>query len=310
MKTLILEKMPDLFWEKIVKKKWDSYFITNKNFNKDNIEILIIRTQTVVDDKFMENYKNLKLIIRAGSGFDNIDILAAKKRNVVVCTTPEANALSAYEHTISFIFALIKNHQKSKKNILANKWKSGLSFNWEISDLKVLVVGVGRVGTKVAKTLKYLGAEVCGVDPYLSQIQWKDKYIKQVSYIDGLKWCNLLTYHCPLTRETRNYFSVHALKNITDPIWLVNTARGPIIEEKAIENGLNLGKILGFAADVFENEPWIIKNFGKNDNIFLTPHNGSYTIKAKNRLASETLKVWSGFVFERKIFSEINYDFY
>jgi len=310
MHTLVLEKMPDLFWEKILKNNRENFFGVNSDFPDESVEIIIIRTNTIIDENFFKKYRNLKMIIRAGSGFDNIDILAAKKRNVAISTTPEANALSAYEHTISFVLALIKNHQKCKENILSNKWKTGLPFNWEISDLKVLVVGVGRVGTKVAKSMQYLGAEVIGVDPYLSQTDWKHKGVKSISYLEGLKWCNTLTFHCPLTYKTHNYFSTEMLEKIENPIWLINSARGQIIEEKAIDIGLKSGKILGFAADVFQNEPWSIKNYGGKNNVFLTPHNGSYTKKAKNRLALETLQVWTEFVFENKIQNEINYDFY
>jgi len=310
MKTLVLEKMPELFWKQVSINKWDSFFIRDSGFSKENVGIIIIRTKIIIDENFLRKYKNLKMIIRAGSGYDNIDILAAQKRNVIICTTPEANALSAYEHTLSFILALIKNLQKSKQNILSNKWKTGLSFNWEISDLKILMVGVGRVGTKVAKTLKFLGAEVCGVDPYLSQTEWKDKGVKHVSYLEGLKWCNLITYHCPLTHETHNYFSLYTLENISNPIWLINTARGPVIEEAAIEIGLKSGKILGVALDVFQEEPWNARKFAKFDNIFLTPHIGSHTQNAKDRLSNEALKVWSDFVFNNKKSTEINYDFY
>ncbi|HGY11073.1 MAG TPA: hypothetical protein ENK36_01745, partial [Desulfobacterales bacterium] len=163
MNTYVVENMPEIFWQEIKKNGWEIYFSTHKN---KEAEIAIIRTQTFADRSFFDQFPNLKMLIRAGTGFDNIDLSEAKMRNIVVCNTPEANAISAFEHTISFIFSLIKQLKISEKNLFSGNWKSGLLNNWELSDLKTLIVGVGRVGTKVAKALQYFGAEVKGVDPY------------------------------------------------------------------------------------------------------------------------------------------------
>ncbi len=295
MKTLVMEPMPDLFWEEIRKRGWSSYFkeITTSH---DEIEIIIIRTKTDFNkDKFTE-FPNLKMIIRAGSGIDNIDTIEAKKRKVIVCNTPEANAFSAYEQTLSFIFTLIKQHQFCKDQVINCNWKKDFMPNWEISDLKVLVVGVGRVGSRVADTMKYLGAQVKGVDPYLSISEWKKKNIDSLIYKEGIKWCNLLTYHCPLTDETKYYFDDEVLDSLVNPIWLVNTSRGKVVNESIIEKGLLNGNIIGFASDVFAEEPWKVKKFANNLNVALSPHIGAHTKKAKIRLSLETLDVWLDYV--------------
>lgn len=309
MKTLVLEPMPDLFWEKIREKNLSSYFTKSVGSN-DEIEIIIIRTKTDFNkDKFTE-FPNLKMIIRAGTGFDNVDIHEAQNRNVIVCNTPNANALSAYEQTISFIFALIKQHQISKTRVLNNIWKKDFNPNWEISDLKALVVGVGRVGTQVAQALKYLGAQVKGVDPYLSTSEWERKKIEPTIYKEGIKWCNLLTYHCPLSDETENYFNEKVLDSLNNPIWLLNTSRGKVINESTITQGLSTGKVLGFATDVFSEEPWIVKKFAKNLNVILSPHVGAYTKKAKMRLSLETLEVWSDYANMHQANNKVDLRFY
>jgi len=309
MKTFVMEPMPDLFWEEIKKKGWNSFFTESVDLN-DEIEIIIIRTKTNFNkDKFIE-FPNLKMIIRAGSGFDNIDIIEAKNRNVIVCNTPEANAFSVYEQTLSFIFALIKQHQICKDRVLKGNWKKDFMPNWEISDLKVLIVGVGRVGTRVANTLKYLGAQVKGVDPYLSKSDWKQKNIESLIYEEGIEWCNLLTFHCPLTDETENYFDEKVLDTIKNPIWLVNTSRGKVVNESVVEKGILNGDIIGFASDVFSEEPWKVKKFANNLNIILSPHVGAYTKKAKIRMSLETLEVWSGYVNQHQIYNKVNSQFY
>ena len=309
MKTLVMEPMPDLFWEEILKKGWNSYFTENIDSN-DEIEIIIIRTKTDFNkDKFFE-FPHLKMIIRAGSGFDNIDIMEAKKRNVIVCNTPEANAFSAYEQTLSFIFTLIKQHQICKDQVLKSNWEKNFMPNWEMSDLNVLVVGVGRVGTRVAYALKNLGAQVKGVDPYLSISEWKQKDIESVIYKEGIEWCNLLTYHCPLTDETENYFDGKVLDTLRNPIWLVNTSRGKVVNESVVEKGLSNGNIIGFASDVFSEEPWKVKKIANNLNVVLSPHVGAYTKKAKIRMSLEALNVWSGYVNQHQINNEVDSRFY
>lgn len=310
MKTLVMERMPELFWQKIKEMSWESYFLEDTKSDLDKTEIIIIRTKTNFNKGYFRRFPDLKMIIRAGSGFDNIDIPEAEKRNIVVCNTPEANAFSAYEHTLSFIFALIKQHQKCKEMVLKEDWRKDFPANWEISDLKVLIVGVGRVGSRVAGALKFLGAEVKGIDPYLSVSEWKERGVEKISYKEGIEWCNLVTFHCPLTKETQHYFSDPILKELHNPVWLINTARGRIIDESVIESGLLSGKILGFASDVFSQEPWKAQNFAKKDNVLLSPHTGSFTKNAKARMSLETLSVWSEFVFNKLIISRIDSRFF
>jgi len=304
MKTLVFEKMPSLFWKVIEEKGWNKYFV-GENANPKDVEIAIIRTKTIFDKKLFDNFPNLKLIIRAGSGFDNIDISEAKKRNIEVCNTPLANVTAAAEHTITLILSLIKNLTIANKSVLSGTWKQNLPPNLEISDLKILIVGVGKIGTKVGKIMKFLGAEIRGVDPYLTDSEWLQKEIDKTSYQKGLRWCNLVTFHCPLTPETTNYFSVSELQNLRNPIYLVNVARGKIVEEKAIKLGISTHKLLGVALDVFSQEPWKPFTFSDFENIILSPHIGANTVKAKEKISLETIKIWSEFVFNKKIISSV-----
>ena len=282
-----MEPMPDLFWQKLEENNWQRYFVDDKN----DAELVIIRTKSQFNQKLFKQFPNLKVIIRAGTGTDNIDINEANIRNVKVYNTPNANAHAAFEHTLSFIFALIKQHENGKNAVMNKSWKAQLLHNWEISDLRVLVVGVGRVGTKVAQALQHLGASVKGVDPYLSKTEWQNKGLDEITYSEGLEWCNLITFHCPLTEETHDYFSLHTLKLLQNSIWLVNTSRGGVVNESAVNMGLNLKQLLGVALDVFEEEPWCPHDFAKFQNVILSPHSGSFTQKAKTRLVLETIEI-------------------
>ncbi len=302
MKTYVAEPMPDLFWQEIKKNFWESHFST---IDKKDAEIVIIRTQTKADVLFFDHFPILKMIIRAGTGFDNIDLNAAEKKKIVVCNTPEANAISAYEHTMSFIFALLKQHKINEKNLLSGNWKTGLQNNWELSDLKALIIGVGRVGTRVAKALQYFGAEVKGVDPYLSELEWQEKQIDSVTFKEGVSWCNLISFHCPLTVHTFHYFGSSILEDIQQPVWLINTARGEIVDNKVVEEGLESNQILGFAADVFDREPPELLRFYREKKVYLSPHTGSFTLNAKYRMSFEVLKVWETFNFSHEILNNV-----
>ncbi len=303
MKTLVVEPMPDLFWQKVDENGWRKYFVTETS---DDIEIVIVRTKTQADKSFIMKFPKLKAIIRAGTGFDNINVHEAVKRNIVVCNTPQANALSAAEHTIAFVFALLKQHRIAQENLLQGSWKNGLQNNWEISDLKALVVGIGRVGSRVAKILQDLGAEVRGIDPFLKESDWQEKNIESTSYRDGIEWCNMLSFHCPLYKDTEHYFNMDILSKFNNQFWLINTARGKIVQEQAVVQGLKNKQILGFAADVFANEPWSGNIFTSYNNVYLSPHIGAHTSKAKNRLLKETLQVWKELVFHGKITNSVD----
>ncbi len=301
MHTLVLEEMPKQFWEELERKGLSHWFTAENLLFSENIEIIIIRTKTIFNESYFKRFPNLKLVIRAGTGVDNIDLDAAKKYGVPVCCTPEANAISAFEQTMSFIFSLTKQQNQMKDAVLTKQWKAQVLPNMEISDLKALVVGVGRVGTKVANLLQQLGATVLGVDPYLTQEQWEERKVKPISYVSGLKWCNLLTFHCPLTDETKYYFSTATLKLLSQPIYLINTARGAIVEEKAIEQGLKSNMLKGAALDVFEDEPWEPAAFAEYPQVLLSPHAGAYTEAAKKRLAIETVETWENYLNNRVI---------
>ncbi|MEA1972038.1 MAG: NAD(P)-dependent oxidoreductase [Candidatus Cloacimonadota bacterium] len=309
MKTLVIEKMPTLFWKLAKKYEIESCFEYQNYDNKEDIKIIILRTHVFADKKLIDLFPNLVLIIRAGSGFDNIDVNYAISKNIKVCNTPNANVQSAFEHTLGLIFSLIKQYKINENNMKLGFWKKNLQYNLEIADLKLLVVGVGRIGTKVAQTMQNLGAEVRGVDPFLHKSEFDDKNIKSTDYEDGIKWCNMISYHCPLTSKTFNYFDDKALKLIKKPIFILNVARGKILDFEIINDALNNGKIAGIAIDVFPEEPTIIDENLNRVNSIYSPHVGAFTQNAKDRMAKETIDVWENFVLKNRVISEVDLRF-
>ncbi|MFA7056557.1 MAG: NAD(P)-dependent oxidoreductase [Candidatus Cloacimonadales bacterium] len=303
--TLVLDEMPDLFWELVKENNNEKYFTTEKLLFSEEIEIIILRTKSIITESHYKRFPNLKCIIRAGSGYDNIDVVKAVEYGITIQNTPEANVQSAFEHTLALIFSLIKNLKPHNNSVLLNTWREGIADNLEVSDLKVLVVGIGRVGSKVAEYLKLLGAEVRFVDPYEDETFWEGQDINSTSYQEGLQWCNLVTYHCPLYAKTHHYFSKSELSLLTQPIYLINAARGEIVDVDAVVKGIQDNKIIGAGIDVMENEPWQCEGWEASDRIILTPHTGAFTAKAKQRLSEECYSTWNEFCFNSKVVSQI-----
>lgn len=309
MKTLVLEEMPDLFWQEIKKRNLDDFFF-HKLADPQIPEILIIRTRSRITSDILAGYSNLKLVIRAGSGYDNVDIRAAREQGIRVCSTPLANGPAAFEHTVSLIFSLIKQLKSADQAVRNGFWKTGLPTSQEIRDLRILIIGVGLIGTWVGRFFTTWGAQVRGVDPYLHETDWKRKGIQNIDIESGLAWCNTLTFHCPLTHETSGFFSREILSLIPHPIWLINTARGGLLSDIALEEGLRSGIIRGLALDVYEDEPPVPKAWFDSTRVILTPHSASHTEAAKHRLVKETMEVWEKFCITGEVLHEVDYRFY
>lgn len=295
--TLVLDEMPALFWQIVEEKGLLEYFTKENLVFSEDIEIIILRTKSLLSESHYKRFPNVKCIIRAGSGYDNIDVVKAAEYDIAVQNTPEANVQSAFEHTISLLFALIKNHKQHNHSVLENKWREGITSNLEVSDLRVLIVGLGRVGSKVAKFLTSMGAEVKFVDPFIDTEAGKSLNIQPIDYEEGLSWANIVTYHCPLYAQTKHYFDEGSL-DFVDQLYLLNVARGGVVDIDAVSKGIKQGKILGAGIDVMEAEPWNCEGWEDNPKLIMTPHTGAYTEKAKERLAHDCFEVWNLYNFQ------------
>ncbi|MBI9031835.1 hypothetical protein JEZ13_07545 [bacterium] len=296
--TLVLDAMPDIFWQKVDESGKRDYFSNDNLLFSEEIEIIVLRTKSVITESHYKRFPNLKCIIRAGSGYDNIDVEKAKDYGIEVQNTPNANVNSAFEHTIGLLFALIKNHKAHNQSVLSDKWRDGIDSNLEVSDLRVLIVGFGRVGSSLGKFLRSLGAQVRFVDPEVEASEQRFEGISPISYEEGLGWANVISYHCPLYSQTGGYFDEDCL-NFINQAYILNVARGGIVDIDALVKGIEQGKILGAGIDVMEAEPWRCEGWEDNPKIIMTPHTGAYTEQAKERLSIETYQTWQDFVFHK-----------
>jgi len=246
---------------------------------------LIVRSATKVTAEVIALAKNLKVIGRAGTGVDNIDLPAASKRGIVVMNTPGGNTLSAAEHTLSLILALARHIPQATASIKAGRWEKDCFMGTELSDRTLGIIGLGNIGAVVASHAEALGMKVIGYDPYLSPEAAAKKKVELVSLDELWARSDFITLHTPLTASTRNLLNASSFAKMKDSVRIVNCARGGIIDETALYEAIVSGKVGGAALDVFEKEPP-----GKNpllelDQVICTPHLGASTTQAQAKVS-------------------------
>ena len=251
-----------------------------------DVQALIVRSGTEVTDAVLAAAPELVIVGRAGIGVDNIDIEAATDRGVIVANAPDGNVRAAAEHTVGMTFATARSIPQAHARLSAGEWAKGEFLGTELNDKTLGVVGLGRVGQEVAKRLGALGMTVVAFDPYISEDR-----AEQVGaeLVDGLADCldraDVATVHTPLTDETANMIGREQLARL-DGGYLINCARGGIVDEPALADAVADGPLAGAAVDVFADEPVDPDNplLGVED-VVVTPHLGASTAAAQETVA-------------------------
>lgn len=238
--------------------------------------------------------KKLKLISRVGVGLDNVDLIAARDRDIKVCYTPEAPAPAVSELTIALILSLLRSVHLSNIGMHKNEWYRYIGHR--ISEVSIGVVGLGRIGSRVIKLLEALGARkiyVNDIDPHvISGSKWPSSDIDEL-----LANCDLITLHLPLTNKSKNLIAMEQLVKMKKNGLLVNTSRGGIINENDLAQALISKKIRGAAIDVFENEPYM-GPLSSLEMCLLTSHMGSMSKDCRSQMeveaTQEVIKFFQG----------------
>jgi D-3-phosphoglycerate dehydrogenase / 2-oxoglutarate reductase len=249
-------------------------------------EGLVIRSGTKVTAQVIESAKRLKVIGRAGSGLDNVDIPAATKRGIVVMNTPGGNTLTTAEHTLSLMLALSRMIPQATASMKAGKWEKSKFMGIELYNKTLGIVGFGQIGTYLARLAQGLNMNVLAYDPFLSTETAMKSGVEVVDLQDLYRRSDFITVHTPLTPETKHLINADAIKQMKDGVRIINAARGGIIKESDLVDALKSGKVAGAALDVFEEEP-----VGPNHllvglpNVIATPHIGAATNEAQENVA-------------------------
>lgn len=246
---------------------------------------LVIRSATKVTRELIEAADNLKVIGRAGSGLDNVDIAAASKRGIVVMNTPGGNTITTAEHAVSMMLSLARHIPQATRSIKDGKWEKGKFMGTEIHDHTIGIIGTGNVGSVVAGLAKGLGMQVIAYDPYISSEKAKKIGIELVSLDEIYRRSDFITVHSPLTSETRNLINAVTIAKMKDGVYIINCARGGIVNEKELAEAIKNGKVAGAALDVFEKEPPQERACIDLDQVICTPHLGASTTEAQENVA-------------------------
>lgn len=249
-------------------------------------DALIVRSQSQITEDVIESSDKLKIIGRAGVGVDNISIPAATRKGIVVVNSPDGNTMAAAEHTLALMMSLARNIPQADQSLrLSREWKRSKFTGVEIYGKTLGVVGLGKIGFEVAKRALAFGMSVMAYDPFASAEKAAKMGIKIASLEMVLREGDFITIHVPKTKDTFNLISSEEFAMMKEGVRIINCARGGIINESALCNALNEGKIAGAALDVFVNEPPLDNPLLDCSNIIVTPHLGASTREAQINVA-------------------------
>ncbi len=249
-----------------------------------NYDVLVVRSKTQADAELLQSAPKLKAVIRAGAGLDNVDAGYCSKHSIKVLNTPEAPAISVAELAIALMLSLLRKIPQADSSVKEKKWlKSELSGK-ELFGKTLGIIGLGRIGQQVAIRAKAFGMKVLVYDAGKKAGQVKE-FGEYVSLDDLLKNSDIISLHIPLTPETENSISEKEFQLMKNGSYLINTARGPIINEDALIKALESGKLAGAGLDVYWDEtPFKSKIMQFRDKVVLTPHLGAQTAEAQARV--------------------------
>jgi D-3-phosphoglycerate dehydrogenase len=251
-----------------------------------NSDALIVRSQTKVTAGILAQGHRLQIVGRAGIGVDNIDVEAATNRGILVVNAPLGNVRSTAEHTIALIFALARRIPAADSAVRAGTWKAGYE-GVQISGKRLGLLGAGKVGGQVAALGAALGMDVVVYDPYLSDEAWRASGLRRVDLDVLLTTSDFVTIHVPLVAETRHLLGADQLAQMKRGSYVVNCARGGLVDADALAEALTSGHLAGAAIDVFETEPPAGSPLLKAPNTILTPHVAASTREAQAQVSTD-----------------------
>ncbi len=246
---------------------------------------LVIRSATKVTSDIISAAKNLKVIGRAGSGLDNVDKTAATKKGIVVMNTPGGNTITTAEHTIAHLLSLARLIPQATMSLKAGKWEKKKFMGVELYNKTLGILGIGNIGSQVAKRMQAFAMNVIAFDPFLSEDKAKIMGVEKVDLKELFKRSDFITIHTPLTPETKYLINKKTIKIMKPGVRIINCARGGIINEKDLYDAIVEGKVAGAALDVFEKEPPENNPLLTLDNVIATPHLGASTKEAQENVA-------------------------
>jgi len=250
-------------------------------------DALIVRGRTKVTPAVFDAGVKLKVVGRAGIGVDNIDLAAAKRHKVTVVNSPLATTTTVAELTLGLMLSAVREIARADASLKAGKWLKKEFEGTELSGKILGVIGFGRIGAAVAKRATAFDMKILGYDPMVSGDEIAKRGGNPVSFDELLKQSDLITMHLPLTADTKNMLNTTAFARMKQGVYIICAARGGVIDEIALLEALNSGKVAGAALDVFSVEPPGLTDLVSHPKLVCTPHVGAQTVEAQSRAAND-----------------------
>jgi D-3-phosphoglycerate dehydrogenase / 2-oxoglutarate reductase len=270
-------------------------------------DALMIRSGTRVTAAVIEAGHKLKIIGRAGVGVDNVDVPAATRKGIVVVNSPEGNTIAAAEHTLAMMMSMSRFIPAANESMKAGKWDRKNFTGVEVYKKTLGIVGLGKIGAHVANVAKAMGMNLIAYDPFISKERAEQIGCKLVEMDKLLREADYITLHIPKTPETANLINAESIAKMKPTVRIINCARGGIIDEAALAEAVNEGRIAGAAIDVFDSEPLgesSLRSVGKN--LVLTPHLGASTEEAQVNVAIDVAEQIRDVLLDKPARSAVN----
>jgi D-3-phosphoglycerate dehydrogenase len=270
-------------------------------------DALVVRSATKVTAEILAEPGRLRVIGRAGTGVDNIDVEAATRAGVVVINTPGGNSVAAAELTLSLLLASARNIPQANNALRDGRWERKQHLGIEVTGKVLGIVGLGRIGREVARRARSLQMELLGHDPFILPAALEDLGVECVPLEDLLSRSDFVTLHVPLTADTRMLIDAAALARMKLGAHLVNCARGGLVDEAALLEALDKDRIAGAALDVFQEEPPRNRRLLQHPRVVATPHLGASTREAQERVGTEVADKIREFLESGTILDAVNF---
>jgi len=312
-KVLLLDGIDPAGIDVIKRSKEIEAIVQDKISREDLLRIvedadgIVVRSSTSVDRELISKAKRLKVVGRAGVGVDNVDIDAATESGVLVMNSPGGSTTTTAEHTVAMIFALARNIPQAYKSLKNKQWEKNKFKGVELAGKTLGVIGLGRIGSEVARKCQAMGMNVIAYDPYINPDAHLSSGLELVNLENIFDQADFITVHVPLADATRNLIDKAAISRMKDGVRLVNCARGGIINEADLYEALKSGKVAGAAFDVFEVEPNTETPLLSLDNFIATPHLGASTVEAQRKVSEDICRQVSDFLLRNTVDGALNF---
>lgn len=290
MKVIVADKISER-GVKLLKEQagWNVVLTTKDTIAKElaDADALIVRSATKATAELLEKAPRLRVIGRAGVGVDNINLEEATRRGVLVMSTPGGNAISVAEHTFALMLAMARQVSRLDKSMHEGKWEKGSAAGTEVRGKTLGLIGLGRIGSEVAVRAEAFDMRVIGYDPYISEAAAREMQVELVPLEKLLAESDFISLHTAVSPATQNLINAKTLAQMKKGAWLINAARGELINEADLAEALKAGKLAGAALDVFVEEPTKNTALVALPNVLATPHIAGSTTEAQEEVGTQ-----------------------